>query len=77
MHHHVQTLAMLNTYITANLQLKAGDRTVENNRSAVLTLPDKDIEYDCIISSEEAGSMEDEGCSIHDGAILKVVNSSS
>ena len=75
MHHHVQTLAMLNTYIPANLQLEAGDRTVENNQSAVLTLPDKDIEYDCITSLEEAGSMEDEGCSIHVGAILKSVTS--
>lgn len=62
---------MLNTYITTNLQREAGDRTVETNRSAVLTLPDKDIEYDCITSPEEAGAMEDEGCSIHDGAILK------
>ena len=43
MHHHVQTLAMLNTNITADLRLEAGDRTVENNLLAVLTLPDKDI----------------------------------
>ena len=74
MPHHAQTLAMLNTYITANLQLEAGDSTIENNRLEVLTVPDKDIEYDCIPSLEESGSMEDEGCSIHDGAILKGVN---
>ena len=77
MHHYVQTLAMLNTYITANLQLETGNRTVENNRSAVLTLPDKDIEYVCITSPEEAGAMDDEVCSLHDGAILKGINSSS
>ena len=31
MQHQVHTLAMLNTYITANLQLEAGDRTVGKN----------------------------------------------
>lgn len=77
MHHHVQTLAMLNTYITADLRLEAGDRTIENNMLAVLTLPDKDIEYDCITSPEEAGSMEEKGCSIHIRLILEGVNSSS